>query len=55
MGRNEFLRLMRTGEAPGGRKLGLMAEVARGRFVHLADREIGEIHDYLRARVEAPQ
>ncbi|HEY5723135.1 MAG TPA: c-type cytochrome [Allosphingosinicella sp.] len=54
-GRDEFRRLLRTGEPTGGRRLGLMAEVAKGRFVHLTDREVDAIHDYLKARAEAPQ
>lgn len=53
--RDEFRHLMRTGEPTGGRKLGLMADVAKGRFVHLTVREVDAIHAYLRARAEAPQ
>lgn len=53
--RDEFGHLMRTGEPTGGRKLGMMAEVAKGRFVHLTDREIDAIYDYLKARAEAPE
>ena len=52
--RDEFRHLLRTGEPTGGRKLGLMAEVAKGRFVHLTDREVDAIYDYLKARAEAP-
>jgi len=43
----QFRHLMRTGEPIGGRVLGLMAEVARGRFVHLTDAEISALHQYL--------
>lgn len=53
--RDEFRHLMRTGEPTGGRKLKLMDEVARGRFVHLTNREVDAIYDYLKARAEAPQ
>ena len=53
--RDEFRHLLRTGEPTGGRKLKLMAEVARGRFVHLTDGEVDAIYDYLKARAEAPQ
>ncbi len=53
--RDEFRRLMRTGAATGGRQLGLMAEVARGRYSHLTDGEIDAIHAYLVARAAQPQ
>jgi len=53
--REQFRHLMRTGEATGGRRLGLMAQVARGRFIHLTDRETDAIHDYLVARANAPR
>jgi hypothetical protein len=49
-GREQFRHLLRTGEPVGGRRLGLMAEVARGRFVHLTGREVDAIYDYLAAR-----
>lgn len=48
--REDFRRLMRTGVATGGRQVGLMSEVSRGRFVHLTDGEIDAIYDYLAAR-----
>jgi cytochrome c553 len=51
--RREFRHLMRTGEPPGARRLGLMAQVARGRFAHLTDREVDAIYDYLVARAYA--
>lgn len=48
-GRDDFRTLLRTGRAVGGRELGLMGEVARGRYRHLTDAEIDQIYDYLRA------
>ena len=48
----QFRILMRTGRAPGGRDLGLMAEVARQDFSQLTDEEIAALHAYLRARAE---
>src|SRR3954471_4560916 len=51
--RAEFRHLMRTGEPTGGRRLGLMAQVARSRFAHFTDREVDAIYDYLKARAEA--
>ncbi len=53
--RDEFRQLLRTGAATGGRQLSLMAEVARGRYAHLTDREIDAIHAYLAARAAQPQ
>lgn len=53
--RAQFMRLMRSGEAPGGRRLRLMDEVARGRFAHFTDRELNAIYDYLVARARAQQ
>lgn len=53
--REQFRHLLRAGEPVGGRRLGLMAEVARGRFVHLAEREVDAIYDYLAARANRPQ
>ena len=47
-----FTRLMRTGTPTDGRDLGLMSEVARGRFVHFRDDEIADLHAYLVARAE---
>ena len=44
-----FARLMRTGIAVGDREVGLMTEVARGRFRHLQDDEIAAVHGYLQA------
>ena len=44
-----FVRLMRTGEAAGGRDLGVMREVARVQLKHLNDREIAALWSYLHA------
>jgi hypothetical protein len=41
---------MRTGVATGERQVGLMSQVARGRFVHFTDAEVDAIYDYLAAR-----
>lgn len=43
----DFEKLMRTGLPPDGRKLRLMDEVARGRFVHWTDAEVDAIYAYL--------
>ncbi|HEX9931721.1 MAG TPA: hypothetical protein VGB08_02645 [Allosphingosinicella sp.] len=51
--REQFRHLMRTGEPPGGRDLGLMSRVSRGRFAHLGAREVDAIYDYLAARAAA--
>jgi cytochrome c553 len=48
--REDFRRLLRTGVATGGRQVGLLREVARGRFAHLTDAEVDAIYDYLAAR-----
>ncbi len=48
----DFTKLMRTGKGAGGRDLGLMSEVAKGRFVHFTEEEIGLIHAYLVERAE---
>jgi len=42
-----FRRLMREGVGPGARELGVMADVARGRFAHFTDDEIEALHLYL--------
>ena len=47
-----FKRLMRTGIAPGNRKLGLMTDIARNDLSHLTDDEIGRLHAYLVARAQ---
>jgi cytochrome c553 len=48
----DFIKLMRTGVALGGRDLRLMSGVARTRFSHLTDAEIGALHAYLRHRAQ---
>lgn len=53
--REQFRHLLRTGEPIGGRVLTLMAGASRGRFVHLTDREVDAIYDYLSARARQPQ
>ena len=53
--RAQFHHLLRTGEPTGGRRLRLMAEVARSRFAHLTDREVDAIYDYLKARAQRPR
>lgn len=47
-----FRLLMRTGVAPGERDIGLMGEVARGRYSRFADAEIDAVHAYLKAVAE---
>ena len=48
----EFERLLRTGVATQGRRLGLMTETAPGRFAVLSDDEIAALHAYLTKRAE---
>ena len=43
------MRLLRTGVPAGERELGLMGELARGRYSHFTDAEIAAIHAYLKA------
>lgn len=50
---SDFERLLRTGVAAGGRKLGLMSESAPGRFNVLSHEEIAALHAYLQARSAA--
>ena len=45
--RDAFGTLMRTGEGIGGRDLGLMSRVARGRFSALTDDEVDALYTYL--------
>jgi cytochrome c553 len=45
-----FAGLMRRGTALGGRELPLMSKVARSRFSHFTDQELGELYTYLVAR-----
>jgi hypothetical protein len=47
--RADFIRLMRTGRAAGDRELRMMSDVARGRYRHFTDDEIGAVYDYLHA------
>jgi cytochrome c553 len=49
----DFERLLRTGVAMGGRKLGLMSETAPGRFNVLSHEDIAALHAYLQARAAA--
>ena len=51
----QFATLMRTGKTAGGKELQMMSGVARGRFAHLTDREVAELHAYLKARADRPQ
>jgi cytochrome c553 len=44
----QFARFMRTGVSVGDRQLPMMSGVARTRFAHLTDREIGALHGYLK-------
>jgi mono/diheme cytochrome c family protein len=46
----EFARLLATGVPRGGRKLGLMGEVARARLVALAPPEVAALYAYLHSR-----
>jgi mono/diheme cytochrome c family protein len=48
--REQFVRFMRTGVALGERELGLMSDVARGRFTHFTDEEIEALYAYLLSR-----
>lgn len=48
-GLSDFATLMKTGKAAGNREVGLMSEVARGRFQHLTDAEVRALHAYLQA------
>jgi cytochrome c553 len=48
----QFKTLLRTGRTPSGKKLGLMAEVARNDFSHFTDAELRSLHGYLSARAE---
>lgn len=50
----DFHKLMRTGVPLGGRKLGLMAEVALGRFAHFTDEEVDSVYGYLKTLADMP-
>jgi mono/diheme cytochrome c family protein len=52
--RGDFHKLMRTGVPLGGRKLGLMAEVAVSRFAHFTDEEVDSVHGYLKTLADMP-
>ena len=45
----DFRALMQTGKAAGNREVGLMSEVARGRYRHFTDAELEALHSYLQA------
>jgi cytochrome c553 len=45
----DFARLLRTGVALGGRKLGMMSTVAQGNLSQLTDAEIADLYAYLHA------
>lgn len=49
----EFARLMREGVPRDGRKLDLMGEVARSRFVHFSDEEVGALYTFLSTQMTA--
>lgn len=51
----DFRTLLKTGQAPGNRDLGMMAKVSLSRFSHLTDSEIDAIHAYLLARAAMPR
>jgi mono/diheme cytochrome c family protein len=48
----DFKTLLRTGVGAGGRKLGMMSEVAKGDLFSLTDHEIGAVHAYLKKLAE---
>jgi len=45
------VKLMRDGVPRDGRKLGLMAEVARSRFSHFTDEEVAGLYAYLSKQI----
>jgi len=49
----QFRHLMQTGEPIGGRELGLMSEVAVGRFSHFTDAEVGDLYAFLSTLIAA--
>ena len=51
----QFRTLLRTGVAPGNKKLGLMGSVARNDFSHMTDEEIDAVHGYLVAHANRPE
>ena len=48
----QFRTLMKTGAAPSGKDLGLMARTARADFSHMRDEEVAAIHAYLVERAK---
>ncbi len=50
----EFRKLMRTGVPLDGRELGMMADVATGRFAQFTDDEIGDLHSFLQTLATSP-
>jgi cytochrome c553 len=50
---DDFMRLMRTGLALGGRELRVMSPAARDNLSHMTDPEIADLYAYLRAMPEA--
>ena len=50
----EFRKLMRTGVPLDGRELGMMADVATGRFAQFTDDEIGDLHSFLQTLAMSP-
>lgn len=48
--REDFVKFMRTGKAPGNRELPMMSDIARTRFSHFTDAEANALYDYLAAR-----
>jgi len=49
-----FVHLMRAGVGMGNRDLGLMSEVAKGRFVHWTDQDVDAIYAFLKALPPKP-
>ena len=49
-----FERLLREGVHVSGRATGLMSDVARAAFVEFTDREIADLHAFLRDRAHSP-
>lgn len=45
-----FVALMKEGQSIGGNELELMSQISQRRFVHLTDREIESLHEYLQSR-----
>jgi mono/diheme cytochrome c family protein len=53
--REDFANLMKTGSPIGGRELGLMKEVALGRFSYFTASEVDDLHTYLQTLVASTQ